>query len=58
MYDRSRQKYNSRCTIGRARSYLRHYTTCIATGSPYKDSFKGSLKSSISNTISYLNNLL
>ena len=58
MYDRRRLKHNANCTIGRARSYLRHYITCVATSSPYKDSFKGSLKCNISNTISYLNNLL
>ena len=58
MYDRSRQKYNAKCTLNNARSYLRHYKTCIENNSPYKDSFKGSFKNNISGTIKYLNNLL
>lgn len=58
MYDKSRQKYNARCTISNARRYLRHYKTGIDNNSPYKDSFKNSFKSNISGTIRYLNNLL
>ena len=58
MYDRSGQKHNAICAVGRARSYSRHYKNSIINNSPYKDSFKNSLRSDISSAIIYLINLL
>ena len=58
MYDRIRQKHNAKCSIGNARGWLLHYKNCITGNTQYADGFKGSFKTSILNTIYYLNKLL